>query len=189
HLWGPDGAHLFDRPLPYRGGPERLFQRAESSAFFGREIGLMYTHAHLRYAQMQAHVGDAQGLLRSLALAHPVQLRERLPQASLRQANCYFSSSDTAFRDRYEAQENYEQVAAGTVALDGGWRVYSSGPGIALALLVTSLLGVRREGDALVIDPVIAPELSGLRAELSLLGRRLQMEFQIGRNGCSPRRI
>jgi len=189
HLWGPDGARLFDRPLPYRGGPERLFQRAESSAFFGREIGIMYTHAHLRYAQMQAHVGDARGLLRSLALAHPVQLRERLPQASLRQANCYFSSSDAAFRDRYQAQENYAQVAAGTVPLDGGWRVYSSGPGIMLSLLVTGLLGVRREGDALVIDPVIAPELSGLRAELSVLGRRVQMEVQVDRHGYSPRLI
>src|SRR6266851_5487989 len=189
HLWGPDGARLFDRPLAYRGGPERLFQRAESSAFFGREVGIMYTHAHLRYAQMQAHVGDAQGLLRSLALAHPVQLRERLPQASLRQANCYFSSSDAAFRDRYQAQEGYAQVAAGTVALDGGWRVYSSGPGIALSLLVTGLLGVRREGDVLVIDPVIAPELSGLRAELSVLGRRVQMEVQVDRHGYSPRLI
>jgi cellobiose phosphorylase len=189
HLWNPDGARLFDRPLPYRGGPERLFQRAESSAFFGREIGIMYTHAHLRYAQMQAHVGDARGLLRSLALAHPVQLRERLPQASLRQANCYFSSSDAAFRDRYQAQEDYARVAAGTVALDGGWRVYSSGPGIALSLLVTGLLGVRREGDILVIDPVIAPELSGLRAELSVLGRRVQMEVHVGGHGYSPRLI
>jgi cellobiose phosphorylase len=189
HLWGPDGARLFDRPLTYRGGPERLFQRAESAAFFGREIGLMYTHAHLRYAQMQAHVGDAQGLLRSLALAHPVQLRERLPQASLRQANCYYSSSDAAFRDRYQAQEEYARVAAGTVALDGGWRVYSSGPGIMLSLLVTGLLGVRREGDTLIIDPVIAPELSGLRAELSVLGRRVQMEVQVDRLGYSPRLI
>ncbi|TMA26247.1 MAG: hypothetical protein E6J78_14700 [Deltaproteobacteria bacterium] len=189
YLWGPDGARLFDRPLPYRGGPERLFQRAESSAFFGREIGIMYTHAHLRYAQMQAHVGDARGLLRSLALAHPVQLRERLPQASLRQSNCYFSSSDAAFRDRYQAQKEYAQVAAGRVALDGGWRVYSSGPGIALSLLVTGLLGVRREGATLVIDPVIAPELSGLRAELSVLGRRVQVEVQVDRQGYSPRLI
>jgi cellobiose phosphorylase len=186
HLWAPDGARLFDRPLTYRGGIERLFQRAETSAFFGREIGLMYTHAHLRFAQMQAHVGDARGLLRSLALAHPVQLRERLPQASLRQANCYFSSSDAAFRDRYEAQESYARVAAGTVALDGGWRVYSSGPGIALSLIVTSLLGVRREGSALVIDPVIAPELSGLRAEVPIMGRRVRVEYQVDRLGYSP---
>jgi len=189
HLWAPDGARLFDRPLTYRGGIERLFQRAETSAFFGREIGLMYTHAHLRYAEMQAHVGDARGLLESLALAHPVELRERLPQATLRQANCYFSSSDAAFRDRYEAQERYAQVAAGTVALDGGWRVYSSGPGIALSLIVTRLLGVRREGDALVIDPVIAPELSGLRAEVPVLGRWVNVEYHVARQGYAPQAV
>jgi len=186
HLLAPDGARLFDRPLPYRGGTERLFKRAESSAFFGREIGLMYTHAHLRYAQMQAHVGDARGLLGSLSLAHPVQLRERLPQATLRQANCYYSSSDAAFRDRYQALEHYAQVAAGTVALDGGWRVYSSGPGIALALLVTSLLGIRREGARLVVDPVIAPELSGLRAEVPVLGRPVRVEYHVERHGYAP---
>jgi cellobiose phosphorylase len=189
HLWAPDGARLFDRPLPYHGGIQRLFQRAETSAFFGREIGLMYTHAHLRYAQMQAHVGDARGLLESLALAHPVQLRERLPQASLRQASCYFTSSDAAFRDRYDAEESYAKVATGTVALDGGWRVYSSGPGIALAIVVTSLLGVRRDGRALVLDPVIAPELSGLRAEVPVLGRRVQVEYRVDRHGYAPRSI
>jgi cellobiose phosphorylase len=189
HLWAPDGARLFDRPLPYRGGVARLFQRAETSAFFGREIGLMYTHAHLRYAEMLAHVGDAPGLLRCLALAHPVQLRERLPQATLRQSNCYYSSSDAAFRDRYEALESYARVTAGTVALDGGWRVYSSGPGIFLSVVVTSLLGLRREGRALVVDPVIAPELSGLRAEVSVLGRRVTVEVHVDRLGYSPRAL
>jgi cellobiose phosphorylase len=127
--------------------------------------------------------------LQSLALAHPVQLRERLPQASLRQANCYFSSSDAAFHDRYEAQQSYARVAAGTVALDGGWRVYSSGPGIALSLVVTSLLGVWREGDVLVVDPVIAPELSGLRAEVPILGRKVRVEYHVERVGYSPRSL
>ena len=174
-------------PCPITEGIARLFQRAETSAFFGREIGIMYTHAHLRYAQMQAHVGDARGLLQSLALANPVLLRERLPQASLRQSNCYFSSSDAAFRDRYEAQQSYARVAAGTVALDGGWRVYSSGPGLALALIVTGLLGIRREGGSLVIDPVIAPELSGLRAEVPVMGRRVQVEYRVDRLGYAPR--
>jgi len=54
---------------------------------------------------------------------------------------------------------------------------------------VTGLLGVRRDGAALVIDPVIAPELSGLRAELSVLGRRLHVEVQVDRHGYSPRLI
>jgi len=189
HLWAPDGARLFDRPLPYRGGVEHLFQRAETASFFGREIGVMYTHAHLRYAQMQAHVGDARGLLESLSLAHPVALRERLPQATLRQANCYFSSSDAAFRDRYEAEAQYGRIAAGTVPLDGGWRVYSSGPGITLALVVQGLLGLRREGDHVLVDPVLAPELSGLRAEVSLLGRRVAVHYEVAARGYAPRAL
>ena len=49
-----------------------VFQRAEASTFFGREIGLMYMHAHLRYAEALARVGDGRGLLRALALAQPV---------------------------------------------------------------------------------------------------------------------
>ena len=69
---GPDGARLFDRPVAYPGGPLQLFQRAEASTFFGREIGLMYMHAHLRYAEALARVGDGTGLLRALALAQPL---------------------------------------------------------------------------------------------------------------------
>jgi hypothetical protein len=121
-----------------------LFQRAESSAFFGREIGVMYMHAHLRWAETLAHLGLADKFFAALALAHPIALRERVPSASLRQANCYFSSSDAAFADRYDAQEHYARVASGEVPLDGGWRVYSSGPGIAIGLIVGSFLGVRR---------------------------------------------
>ncbi|WP_146197041.1 hypothetical protein [Serinibacter arcticus] len=55
----PDGAHLFDRPPAYRGGPTVHFQRAETASFFGREIGTMYVHAHLRYAESLAVLGGA----------------------------------------------------------------------------------------------------------------------------------
>jgi hypothetical protein len=54
HLLFPDGVRLIDRPVAYRGGPQTMFRRAESSSFFGREIGLMYVHAHLRYAEAMA---------------------------------------------------------------------------------------------------------------------------------------
>ena len=58
-----------------------------------------------------------------------------------------------------------------------------------MAIVVTCLLGVRREGAALVIDPVIAPELDGLGAEVSVLERRVRVEYRVGQRGCSPRRI
>ena len=189
HLLGPDGARLFDRPLPYRGGPERLFQRAETSAFFGREIGVMYTHAHLRYAQALAHLGEAQRFFDALCKVHALGLRERVPSASLRQSNCYFSSSDAAFSDRYEAELDYGRVTAGSVALDGGWRIYSSGPGIAIGLVVGSFLGVRRGKSVLSLDPVIPPALDGLRARLPIGGHSVELLYRVGATGCGPVRL
>ncbi|WP_141820407.1 hypothetical protein [Ornithinimicrobium humiphilum] len=122
HLTGPDGARLFDRPVAYRGGPTEIFQRAEASSFFGREIGIMYVHAHLRHAEALARVGDGPGLLRALARAVPVGLSELVPSAAPRQANTYSSSSDGAFADRYEASRDYDRALAGEVPLEAGWR-------------------------------------------------------------------
>ncbi len=184
HLRGPDGVRLFDRPLAYHGGIQRLFQRAESASFFGREIGLMYMHAHLRYAQALAHVGDAQGFLDALSLAHPIALRDRLPQAAPRQANCYYSSSDAAFRDRYQASAEYDRLFDGSVALEGGWRVYSSGAGIALRLVVGYLLGLRWQARAVELDPVMPPSLDGLRVAIEFGGRSLEVVYSVGGSGA-----
>ncbi|AAU92126.1 conserved hypothetical protein [Methylococcus capsulatus str. Bath] len=184
HLLGPDGARLFDRPLTYRGGPQKYFQRAESSSFFGREIGLMYTHAHLRYAEALARYGDAEGFFEALCKANPIGLRARVPSATPRQANCYHSSSDAAFADRYQAQAEYERVRTGEIALDGGWRVYSSGAGIGLGLILRGLLGLRLESSKLVIDPVIPKALDGLRVELELAGSAFEVVYSIQSCGC-----
>ena len=89
-------------------------------------------------------LGDSQALWDALVVANPIAVTERLSHASLRQRNAYFSSSDAAFRDRYEASAEWELAKAGEVAVDGGWRIYSSGPGIYVALVVQHALGVRR---------------------------------------------
>ncbi len=87
----PDGVRLMEKPATYAGGPETLFRRAESSSFFGREIGLMYVHAHLRYCEALALDSDAEGVWNALALANPISVSGRLEHASLRQRNTYFS--------------------------------------------------------------------------------------------------
>lgn len=184
HLCGPDGVRLFDRPMPYHGGPQRFFQRAESATFFGREIGLMYMHAHLRYAQALAHVGDADHFFHALCQANPIGIRAIVPTASLRQANCYYSSSDAAFADRYQASAEYEAVTRGTIALDGGWRVYSSGAGIALSLIIRRFLGLSREFDTLSIDPVMPAALNGLQVQTRLSGHAIEVVYEVQRTGC-----
>jgi len=186
HLLGPDGARLFDRPALYHGGPMEVFQRAEASTFFGREIGIMYTHAHLRYAEALARHGDAERLLEALALANPIGVTERVPNARPRQSTCYYSSSDATFADRYEAAEHYGEVMEGSVPFEGGWRVYSSGPGIFLRLVVECLLGVRRRGDVLEIDPVLARGLNGLQATVPIGGVPVDLTYLIGPRGVGP---
>lgn len=186
HLHGPDGARLFDRPVTYHGGPATLFQRAETASFFGREIGLMYTHAHLRYCEALAHHGDAAAFFAGLCRMNPVGMRDLVASASPRQSNCYYSSSDAAFNDRYTASADYGKISAGEVALDGGWRVYSSGAGIAARLIMQCFLGLRPEADALVIDPVIDPALGPLDISLRLLDRPARVHYLTGVHGFGP---
>jgi cellobiose phosphorylase len=186
HLLGPDGARLFDWPMKYNGGPQKYFQRAESSTFFGREIGLMYTHAHLRYAEACWRYGDVESFFRALCLANPIGIRSLVPTATLRQANCYYSSSDAVFADRYDAFDQYDQAMRGTVPLDGGWRIYSSGPGISIRLVLCCFLGLREEKSALVVDPAIPPSLDGLRVELEMAGHSFEVTYHVERAGCGP---
>jgi 1,2-beta-oligoglucan phosphorylase len=188
-LTGPDGVRLFDRPMPYHGGPQRIFQRAESATFFGREIGLMYMHAHLRYAQALAHVGLAEKFFLALCQADPIGVRSVVPTATLRQANCYYSSSDAAFADRYQAREEYARIREGTVPLDGGWRVYSSGAGIAFALTLRRFLGLTWESRALSIDPVMPGVLDGMRVTMSVRGRPLEVTYRVGAAGCGVNEV
>jgi cellobiose phosphorylase len=186
HLTGPDGAHLFDRPMVYRGGIQTNFQRAESASFFGREIGIMYTHAHIRYCEALARHGDADAFFCALCQFNPIAMREFVPSAALRQANCYYSSSDPAFADRYQAFREYDKVKHGEVPLEGGWRVYSSGPGIAVRLIMHCFLGLRVETEALVVDPVIPPELDGLTAHVELNGQAIDVIYRTGKTGRGP---
>ncbi len=184
HLLGPDGARLFDIPMAYQGGIQTNFQRAESASYFGREIGIMYMHAHLRYCEALAHFGDAEAFFQALGQLNPIAIREVISSAAPRQANCYYSSSDAAFKDRYEAFDDYDRVKSGDVALEGGWRVYSSGAGIGVRLIMQCFLGLRVETDSLIIDPVIPAGLDGLRANMILAGHPVTVVYQIESRGC-----
>ena len=71
-----------------------------------------------------------------------------------------------------------------SVGLDGGWRVYSSGAGIALSLIVRRFLGLNLESDALSLDPVIPPTLNGLRVDLELFGKPVEIVYEVRGRGC-----
>jgi CRISPR-associated protein Csx3 len=179
HLSFPDGVRLMSEPSPYHGGRQQLFRRADTAANVGREIGLAYMHAHLRYAEAMARVGDADTLWWALQVANPVGLTATVPHAAPRQSNVYFSSSDADFPDRLDAAARWNELGRGHVAVRAGWRLYSSGPGLYLHTVRAALLGVRESFGEVVFDPVLPRSLDGLIARLRLHGQPVAIRYRV----------
>ncbi|MBA2719492.1 MAG: cellobiose phosphorylase [Chloroflexi bacterium] len=189
HLRFPDGVRLMDRPMEYRGGPSRIFKRAESAANFGREVGLQYVHAHIRYVEAMAKMGRPDDAFRGLLAICPIGLERAVPSALPRQSNAFFSSSDGAFRDRYEARREFHRLRSGRVGVKGGWRVYSSGPGIYINQLVSNVLGLRTWFNDVVIDPVLPRDANGLTFDIERDGRAVRYLYHVAGEGFGPREI
>ena len=189
HLLFPDGVRLMDCPMDYRGGPSRFFKRAESAANFGREIGLQYVHAHIRYIEAMAKIGRPEAAFRGLMAVCPIGLERDVPSAWPRQANAYFSSSDAAVHDRYEAARAFDKLRTGEIGVKGGWRIYSSGPGIYLNQLVSNVLGVRALFDDVVLDPVLPRAADGLMFDIELDGRPVRFRYDVQGEGFGSREV
>lgn len=167
-LYCPDGVRLMNKPANYVGGVSKHFQRAEQASNFGREIGLQYVHAHIRFVEAMAKVGKKEEVWHGLQLVNPIRIQDVVPNAEVRQSNAYFSSSDGKFNTRYEAEEHFDKLRDGSVPVKGGWRIYSSGPGIYMNQLISNCLGIRQEGGDLVIDPVLPDSLDGLTFDFQI---------------------
>ncbi|QFT90529.1 hypothetical protein FIU87_17945 [Bacillus sp. THAF10] len=178
----PDGVRLMNRPANYAGGVSTHFKRAEQAANFGREIGLQYVHAHIRYVEAMAKLGKTDEVWKGLNTINPINIQEAVPNAERRQSNAYFSSSDGQFNNRYEAQENFDKLRDGSVKVKGGWRIYSSGPGIYMNQLISNCLGIRFQGGDLVVDPILPAEMDGLNFTYKVNGHDVTFVYHLGQN-------
>lgn len=178
----PDGVRLMDKPTRYDGGVSHLFRRAEQSANVGREISLMYTHAHVRYIEAMAKLGLGDRAWEALFQINPINIKEAVPNAMLRQSNMYFSSSEGLFMDRYDYTENFGKLRDGSIEVKGGWRLYSSGPGIYLNQLVSNLLGIRFNNEGIFIDPVLPHSMNGLKFTFNGYGKEITFVYHVAEN-------
>ena len=178
HLLFPDGVRLMDHPAAFDEGIPHTFLRAEQAANVGREVGLMYVHAHIRYVEALAALGRGRALDELLRIS-PFDLGARIAHAVPRQRNAYFSSSDADFPDRASFARDFEKLRDGSVGVRGGWRVYSSGPGIYLRQLVQGVIGLTEQSGALVVDPVLPTTADGLTVDLEVGGRSRRVVFRV----------
>lgn len=177
----PDGIRLMDHPASYDGGVSHLFKRAEQAANVGREISLQYTHAHIRYIEAMAKLGSAKEAWDCLFVINPILIGHSVPNARIRQSNMYFSSSEGAYNDRYDYAENFDLLKSGSIEVKGGWRLYSSGPGIYLRQLVANVLGIRFASEGLIIDPALPAEMDGTSLTYDCFGKTIQFRYHIGK--------
>ena len=185
----PDGVRLMERMAEYNGGKQSYFKRAELAANLGREVGLQYCHAHIRFIEALCKMGKADDVFENLYKIVPVGIQKSVPNADVRQSNAYFSSSDGKFNDRYEAYENFDKLKSGEVEVKGGWRIYSSGPGIYINQLISSVLGIRYHNESLVLDPVIAKSLGKVTINFSLYGKPCQLVVNPEKECFTPKRV
>jgi len=187
-LMCPDGVRLMDAPARYDGGVSHRFLRAEQAANVGREISLQYVHAHIRYAEAMARLGLGGRAWDALLRVAPPLIGHRVPNAMLRQGNLYFSSSEGDFPDRYAYSREFGRLRDGSVPVKGGWRLYSSGPGIWTATLVGDLLGIRVGREETVVAPVLPAACDGMKIRVRLYGATRTLTCRAA-DGAVPLRI
>lgn len=175
----PDGVRLMDHPAGYDGGVSHLFKRAEQAANVGREISLQYTHAHIRYVEAMAKLGEAKEAWDCMFTVNPILIQDSVPNAAIRQSNLYFSSSDGAFADRYDYARGFRLLKTGSIPVKGGWRLYSSGPGIYLRQLIGSLFGIRFCSGGLILDPVLPEALDNTALCYDCFGISYRFRYHI----------
>jgi cellobiose phosphorylase len=189
NLVHPDGVRLMEKMAEYNGGKQSYFKRAELAANLGREVGLQYCHAHIRFIEALCKMGKADKVLENLYKIVPVGIQQAVPNAEVRQSNAYFSSSDGKFNDRYEAYRDFDKLKSGDVAVKGGWRIYSSGPGIYINQVISNVLGVRYENDSLILDPIIAKSMGKVSLDFTLYGKPCKLHIVPQEGEFTPKRI
>ncbi|MFU0503524.1 GH36-type glycosyl hydrolase domain-containing protein [Pseudaminobacter sp. NGMCC 1.201702] len=119
-----------------------------------RENGGQYTHAATWFVIALAEMGRAEEAYRCLSMLNPVS-----------------HSLDEAAAEHYRV-EPYVVAAdiysEGEKAGRGGWTWYTGSAGWLYRAAVESILGIRREGERLFVDPVLPGNWDGYSARLKL---------------------
>ena len=89
---------------------------------------------------------------RSIRSPSPSVLGQCVARAS---ATPISAAATPAFPTAMQASAEWERVKTGEIAVDGGWRIYSSGPGLYANMLIRHALGRRRHFGERIAAPLL----------------------------------
>jgi cyclic beta-1,2-glucan synthetase len=127
-----------------------------------RENGGQYTHAATWFVIALARMGRADEAWRCFQMLNPVR-----------------HATDEVSAERYRV-EPYVVAADVYSGPDkggrGGWTWYTGSAGWLYRSAVEAILGIRRKGDEIIVDPALPPEWPGYAAVLKLDGQEYRIE-------------
>ena len=148
------------------------FPPAESASFFGREIGLMYVHAHLRYGEAMAVLGEAEAAREALMrLVNPISRHRASRQCVAAPAQRLFQQ-----QRRRLPRPLPRRAPNGRGSRGHGrrrWRLAHlfQRPGSLHNVLVSLAFGIRRRFDERRVEPLLPRRLGPVTLEMVIDGR------------------
>ena len=131
-----------------------------------RENGGQYTHAAIWVAYALARMGRADDAYRVFSIINPVNHARTKEDADLYRVEPYVVAADI-----YGADDRTGR---------GGWTWYTGSAGWLYRTAVEAILGIRREGDRLHIEPVLPESWPGFEAVLNQNGIRYDIRVRRG---------
>lgn len=121
-----------------------------------RENGGQYTHAAIWVLLALTRLGRGDDAWRCFNLLNPINHARDMQGAEQYRVEPYVVAADV--------------YGAGALTGRGGWSWYTGSAGWLYRAAVEGILGIRRQGDRLVVRPVLPSEWSGFTAEITLDG-------------------
>ena len=131
-----------------------------------RENGGQYTHAAIWFVYALARMGRADEAYKAFAMINPIN---------------HALTRDAADRYRVEPYVVAADVyGEGDRAGRGGWTWYTGSAGWLYRTAVEAILGIRREGDAMIVDPCLPTAWPGFEARLRQQGKTYEIKVERG---------
>ena len=134
-----------------------------------RENGGQYTHASTWVVLALARLGRAEGAWTCFNLLNPVNHALSPEAAELYRVEPYVLAADV--------------YGEGERTGRGGWTWYTGSAGWLYRAAVEGILGIRKEGGRLFVDPVLPAAWNGYEATLTLGGQTLAIRVERGADG------
>jgi len=132
-----------------------------------RENGGQYTHAATWFVIALAELGLGDEAWRTFCMLNPIN-----------------HALDAAASERYRVEPYVvaaDVYSTGAIAGRGGWTWYTGSAGWLYRAATEAILGIRKQGNTIHLNPVIPSEWGGFAATLRLGGRSYRIE--VGREG------